>query len=741
VVRALADRAGCRLALLLATSAYSDPDLSQLRAPGRDAHQLAQVLGDPRIGGYEVQVELNAVSSELHEKVEDFCADRHPDDQLLIYLSCHGVLDVKGRLYYAAANTSRRRLAATAVAATWLSERLEDCRARSQVLILDCCHSGAFVRGAKGDADLALQQRFEPQGRGRIVLTASRATEYSFEGGHASGEGLRSVFTHAIVEGLRTGEADRDRDGLITVTDLYGYVYDRVRAAEPRQTPELWTYGAEGDLLIAYSVRRQLPEDLRITVESPRHRIRATGVGELAELLDAVEADLALTARQTLLKIAKADIPAVAELARVALAAPAGTAADQVRQVLAERAQAEDQVRQEAKRQGRLQWDHTRDGAKTSAPEAYPDDEQRQESSEHKTAMTGHGTEGPSPPASAAALTTPETMSPSVDAGSRAGASRGNETSFSNVVGIASQVTVGNSASAGEAGYRGRTRGPRAGFPRQGSGRTIGVGFRSRSRAMQPRHKRDGIGLLCLGIAIALAIGVWWRPGGVGRATYNVVSGSFGSLAWTVPLLVALLGWRFLRHPDRNSETARAAIGWTALLIGALGLIHIARGTPKPSDGAAAIRAAGGIIGYAASGPLAAVLTPWLATPLLALVAMFGVLVISGTPVHRIPERLTELKGAFAQRERPDDANEDEEGQPPESHVRGEIARAARLRPPTMEAGKHGEHLKPYNTPVLGDGTKQPPQHLPLVRTSQKHPPTLRSVPLILGTRKDPTRT
>ena len=347
---------GQRLALLIATSVYSDPDLRQLRAPGRDARELAEVLRDPRIGGFDVQVLANAASGEVQEGIEDFCTDRHPGDQLLIYLSCHGVLDTYGRLYYATVNTRRQRLAATAVAAAWLNERLEDCRARRQILVLDCCHSGAFAKGAKGDSDLELQHRFEPQGRGRVVLTASRSTEYSFEGGQASGEGVPSVFTHAVVNGLRTGDADRDKDGLITVTDLYQYVYDNVRAAESRQTPELWTYGAEGNLLVAYSIRGAviepvpLPEDLRITLESPRRRVRETAVAELAELLDSAGPGLALTAQQTLERIAEEDHPQVAELAGIAVGAPAGSAADRVRRALAERAHREEQARQEAAR-------------------------------------------------------------------------------------------------------------------------------------------------------------------------------------------------------------------------------------------------------------------------------------------------------------------------------------------------------------------------------------------------------
>jgi Caspase domain len=370
---------GRRLALLVATSVYSDPDLRELRAPGRDAAELSEVLRDRRIGGFEVQMLVNAASGEAQEGIEDFCADKHPGDQLLIYLSCHGVLDSNGRLYYAAANTRRQRLAATAIASAWLIERLDDSRAHRQIVVLDCCHSGAFARGAKGDQELALQQRFEPHGRGRVVLTASRSTEYSFEGGQASGEGVPSVFTHAIINGLRTGDADLDKDGLITVNDLSQYVYDIVRTVEPRQTPQLWTYGAEGSLLVAHSVRgaviepEPLPEDLRITLESPRRRIRETGVSELAELLEAARPGLALTARQTLERIAGEDHPQVAALARIALGSPGGAAAQQVRRELADRALQEEQAHRSAQEQASREAEAlAARNAETSAAEGRP---------------------------------------------------------------------------------------------------------------------------------------------------------------------------------------------------------------------------------------------------------------------------------------------------------------------------------------------------------------------------------
>ncbi len=245
------------------------------------------------------------------------------------------------------------------------------------------------------------------------------------------------------------------------------------------------------------------------------------------------------------------------------------------------------------------------------------------------------------------------------------------------------------------------------------------VGFTARrfgrsARDLDPEHRRDGVGLLWLGIAIVLAASIWWRMGNpVGRFISAFVHGGAGSVAWLTPVLAALLSWRYLRHPDRNAETGRVIIGWSALSIGVLGLVHIANGTPAPSDGAVAMRHAGGLIGFAASAPLAKVLTLWVAAPILALVAGFGILVISGTPVHRIPERMEEARVFFGRRTRVLGDNEDyseESGEDGEKRgelegggrrIRGQLARAARGGRGARTAIEGGEHLRPYDSPVL----------------------------------------
>jgi S-DNA-T family DNA segregation ATPase FtsK/SpoIIIE len=217
------------------------------------------------------------------------------------------------------------------------------------------------------------------------------------------------------------------------------------------------------------------------------------------------------------------------------------------------------------------------------------------------------------------------------------------------------------------------------------------------ARDLDPMHQRDGVGLAFLGAAIVVAATTWWHMGNIAsRVMTALVWGAFGSLAWSVPILLLLLAWRFLRHPDRNAETGRLTIGASALLIGALGLVHIAHGTPAPADGADAMRAAGGLIGYAASAPLVAAVTSWVAAPLLALVCGFGLLVITGTPLHRVPDRLAELRGLTWRGQAGGTTGEAGTG-----HGSGLAARFGRKR----SAIEAGDHNKPYDTPLLrGEG-------------------------------------
>jgi uncharacterized membrane protein HdeD (DUF308 family) len=318
---------GTRSALIVASYDYQDPGLRRLRAPARDAEALARVLRDPAIGDFDVRTMLNEPAYVVNEAVEEFFDERGPDDLLLLHFSCHGVKDEGGELYFATVNTKLRRLGATAVAADFVNRRMSRSRSRRVVLLLDCCYAGAFERGivARAGAGVNIEEQFG--GRGRAVITASSAMEYAFEGDQlADTQTLQpSVFTSALVEGLETGEADRDQDGYIALDELYDYVYDRVRAVTPNQTPGKWTFAVQGELYIARRSRpvttpAPLPPELQQVIEHPIPTIRAGAVKELDRLLGSRHAGLALAARLALEDLVDDDSRTVSAAATAALA-------------------------------------------------------------------------------------------------------------------------------------------------------------------------------------------------------------------------------------------------------------------------------------------------------------------------------------------------------------------------------------------------------------------------------------
>ena len=211
------------------------------------------MLAKPGIGGFEVATVVDAEAPQVMQRIEEFCDGRARDDLLLLAFSGHGILDERARLYFATTDTRVDRPRSTAVPAQFVHDVMEECRSRSQVLVLDCCNSGAFGRGVKAGGAIGTGSRFE--GRGRIVITASDALQFAFEGERIEGEPARSVFTGVLVEGLTSGEADRDGDGWITLDELYDYAFERVVETSPRQRPRKWAFDVEGRLVVARSAR------------------------------------------------------------------------------------------------------------------------------------------------------------------------------------------------------------------------------------------------------------------------------------------------------------------------------------------------------------------------------------------------------------------------------------------------------------------------------------------------------
>lgn len=279
----MADRA-----LIIANSRYEDAHFAELPGATADAAALAEVLGDPAVGGFAVESLVDARQRDAMRAMEAFFTRAGRDDLLLLHLSLHGWKDLRGRLYFVMSDTERDLPGATAIPADRVSDWMEQSRSRRIVVMLDCCYSGAFamnaVRRAAGPPAVDVAEPFA--GNGRVVLTASTALQYAYEGRPDAPPGARedgqpdgqpdgrqdgrhpeqdvrfsrqpaqpSVFTAAVVRGLKDGSADLDGDGLVSVEELYTYVHEQVRQSVAGQTPTLSVDNAQGVIHLARSPR------------------------------------------------------------------------------------------------------------------------------------------------------------------------------------------------------------------------------------------------------------------------------------------------------------------------------------------------------------------------------------------------------------------------------------------------------------------------------------------------------
>ena len=321
---------GQRKALIVANGEYDHEGLQHLRSPGADAVALADVLGDPAIGDFDVTVVRDEPAHVVLAQIEEVFSSSRAEDLLLLHFSCHGLKSDSGELFFAVRNTRPDRLASSAVPADFVQRCIRGSRSRSVVLLLDCCYGGAYGRGvavrSSGEANVMdnFPQQRRGGGRGRAVITASSAIEYAFEGDRLADENALqpSVFTSALVRGLKTGEADLDEDGLVSLNELYDYVFDQVREKNPNQTPSRDIEMA-GELYLARSQRRRIkpapmPPDLDAAIHDANMYSRIGAIGELRARLMSDNLSAAAGAHGALTEMAGTDIGHVAELAEAA---------------------------------------------------------------------------------------------------------------------------------------------------------------------------------------------------------------------------------------------------------------------------------------------------------------------------------------------------------------------------------------------------------------------------------------
>ncbi len=159
-----------------------------------------------------------------------------------------------------------------------------------------------------------------------------------------------------------------------------------------------------------------------------------------------------------------------------------------------------------------------------------------------------------------------------------------------------------------------------------------------RARDIDPGHRRDGVALALLGVAVIIAASSWFdaaRP--VGAWVDSVVRIFIGSAVVVLPFVTAGIAVLLMRTEPNPDARPRLVLGATMVALPALGLWHLWAGSPDNPLGRAH---AAGFIGFAIGGPLSEGLTPWICAPLLFIGALFGLLLLTGTTIREVPDTL-----------------------------------------------------------------------------------------------------
>jgi len=280
-------------ALLIGMSRFEDAKLAKLNSPQSDVQAFANVLKDPSRGGFDdVTISIDTDLLTLRDQLSTLLDGRSGDDMVLLYYSGHGIVAKGQRLYLATGQSSFDKPQARSLSTSEIRDMMEQSRAGRLVVILDCCHSGVFAEGAKGDAATVTDETFGSGdgAEGQYVLTASNALQYAYDGTGALKEGapgpVLSRFTSWLVDGIEKGEAS-PFDEQITLDSLYQYLCRRARTEGNGMTPQRFVKRGSGELVIAKNPSAKalaVPDELLAKLDSTDWKARKAAVEELGKV-------------------------------------------------------------------------------------------------------------------------------------------------------------------------------------------------------------------------------------------------------------------------------------------------------------------------------------------------------------------------------------------------------------------------------------------------------------------------
>ncbi|MBW4659763.1 MAG: caspase family protein [Drouetiella hepatica Uher 2000/2452] len=294
-----------KVALLVGVSEY-EPGLNSLPGAVRDIEAVQRVLRHPEMGSFDdVKMLSNPDPLAMQEAIEALFLDRAKNDLILLFFSGHGIKDESGMLYLATRITRKHPkgelVKATAVSASSIHDIMNGSRCKRQVVILDCCFSGAFAEGMKAKDDGVVDLQTQLGGEGRAVLTSSTSTQYSFE---QQGSDL-SVYTRYIVEGIETGAADTNNDGIVSIDELHDYARKKVQETAPAMKPKIYAVEEGFNIRLAAAAVGDPKLRYRREIErfASRGEISSIGrrvLGELRDKLKLLPEEVAAIEAETL---------------------------------------------------------------------------------------------------------------------------------------------------------------------------------------------------------------------------------------------------------------------------------------------------------------------------------------------------------------------------------------------------------------------------------------------------------
>ena len=199
--------------------------MQSLKYTDDDAYQLYAFLKSPEGGAIsddniKVLIDDAATNKSITQEIQNIASRADDNDVIMLYLSGHGL---DGAFVPSDFDGYKNQLAYGDIL-----DMLNGSAAKHKLFITDACHSGSMLAAARTPLNVSLENFYSAYNAvngGTAIMMSSMKEEVSLEYG-----GLRQgVFSHFLIKGLK-GNADKDADKLITVTELYDYVSTNVKS-------------------------------------------------------------------------------------------------------------------------------------------------------------------------------------------------------------------------------------------------------------------------------------------------------------------------------------------------------------------------------------------------------------------------------------------------------------------------------------------------------------------------------